>query len=252
MSLSHGIGLALLLAAGPAASDELLVFAAASTAEAMQDLARRFEAERPGTHLLLSFGASSDLSRQVAAGAPAHLFLCADAERAQPLEKKGLVKERVDLLSNTLVVMVSDRARAQLRRAQDLERVERLALGDPAAVPAGVYARRWLEAKGLWRAVEGKVIPTLDVRAALSAVESGRSEAAIVYRTDAAVAKRARVAFEVPAAEGPTIVYPLLRLSDSSAARAFFELAIGQKGREAFESRGFTFLKGSPSRRTSP
>ena len=112
-------------------------------------------------------------------------------------------EDREDLLSNRLVVVVPAAAAASSMTAEDLAGVRRLALGDPRAVPAGIYARRWLERRGLWERVRDRVVPTLDVRAALAAVESGNVDAGIVYRTDAAISKRVRVALEVPAGRGP-------------------------------------------------
>ena len=85
----------------------------------------------------------------------------------------------------------------------------RLALAEPKTVPAGIYAKEYLQTQKLWSAVEAKVIPTENVRAALAAVEAGNVEAGIVYKTDAAISKKVKVAFEVPRAEGPAISYPM-------------------------------------------
>jgi molybdate transport system substrate-binding protein len=117
-----------------------------------------------------------------------------------------------------LVVVVPATTTALLSGPGDLLKVRRLALADPQAVPAGVYARMWLESIGLWDEMEDKVVPTLNVRAALSAVESENADAGIVYRTDAGVSKRVKVAFEVPRGQGPFIVYPLAPLAGSTKA----------------------------------
>ena len=95
-----------------------------------------------------------------------------------------------------------------------------MALADPQAVPAGVYARSWLASIGLWKELEPKVVPALNVRAALAAVESENADAGIVYRTDAAISKRVKVAFEVPREQGPKVVYPLAKLAASKKAAA--------------------------------
>jgi len=164
------------------------------------------------------------------------------------VERAGLVRtaDRVDLLSNRLVVVVPAAAATVLATAEDLVGVRRLALGDPQAVPAGIYARRWLEKRGLWERLRDRVVPTLDVRAALGAVESGNADAGIVYRTDATISKRVRVALEVPAAEAPRIVYPaaLLATSRGPAARAFYEHLRSPAAREVFGRLGFEFLPG--------
>jgi molybdate transport system substrate-binding protein len=119
-----------------------------------------------------------------------------------------------------------------------------VALGDPQAVPAGIYARQWLEKRGLWERVRDRVVPTLDVRAALAAVESGNADAGIVYRTDAAISRRVRVVLEVPVEEAPRIVYPvaLLAASHGAAARAFYEHLRSPAARAVFERLGFEFL----------
>jgi molybdate transport system substrate-binding protein len=225
----------------------LLVFAAASLTESLQALGSRFTAGG-GPRVEFSFAGSNDLARQIAAGAPADVFFSADAARMDQVEKTGMVKasDRVDLLSNLLVVVVPSGSTAAVETPQDLAALPRIALADPAAVPAGVYARQWLEGLGLWAQVQPRVVPTLDVRAALVAVESEAAPAGIVYRTDAAIAKktlRAKVAFEVT--NGPRITYvvaPLANAKNRPAAEAFVKFLRGAASRAEFEKHGFLFL----------
>ena len=244
--------LAALLATAPAVStasdpvnqaNDLLVIAAASLTESMQ--AHGSAWEQSGGKVSFSFAGSNDLVRQIQAGAPADVFFSADAAKMDTLEKAGLVKaaERVDLLSNVLVVVVPSNSTATVKTPQDLAALPKIALADPAAVPAGVYARQWLERLGLWAKIQPNVIPTLDVRAALAAVESEAVPAGIVYRTDAAIAKRAKVAFEVT--NGPKITYvvaPLANAKNRAAAMAFVRFLQGAAGKAEFEKRGFLFL----------
>jgi molybdate transport system substrate-binding protein len=118
-----------------------------------------------------------------------------------------------------------------------------VALGDPQAVPAGIYARQWLERAGLWEGLRDRVVPTLDVRAALAAVDSGAAEVGIVYRTDAGMARRARVVLEVPAACAPRIVYPAAVLARSSPeGRRFLGHLLSKGARGVFERLGFEVL----------
>ena len=231
--------------AAPAPASEVTVFAAASLSEAVGDVARAFEAST-GHKVVTSFGPSSFLAKQIMAGAPADLFFSADAAQVEGLiaEKLVLPKDRIDLLSNTLVVVVPVTSQGALRTPSDVAGVERLALADPEGVPAGVYARQWLRSAGVWEAAQPHVIPLLDVRAALAAVESENADAGIVYKTDAAVSKKVKVAFEVPREKGPSIVYPLalMAASKSEAARdalAFFAAALA---REIYARRGFVVL----------
>jgi molybdate transport system substrate-binding protein len=166
------------------------------------------------------------------------------------LERAGLVHpaDRVDLLSNALVVVLAPTSSLLLRAPADLLRVRRLALGDPEAVPAGIYARQWLARVGLWERLRARVVPTLDVRAALVAVDSGAADAGIVYRTDAAMARRARVGLEVAGPAAPRIVYPaaLLAASSSPRARAFFGHLESEEARAVFERFGFDVLGKKP------
>jgi molybdate transport system substrate-binding protein len=241
------LGFALSVGAEPARGDEVLVYAASSLTDVLEEIGRTWEAVS-GHKVVLNLGASSDLGRQLRAGAPGDVFLSADREQMDLVERDGIVRsrERVELLSNALVVVVPARSLPTLRVPADLAAVGKLALADPEVVPAGVYARRWLEAIGLWDQVRPKVVPTLNVRAALSAVESGNAGAAIVYRTDAAVSDRVRVAFQVSGPEAPSIVYVVAPLSASRkpAARAFVQYLRSAPARAAFARAGFLTLDG--------
>jgi molybdate transport system substrate-binding protein len=216
--------LPLLCLSRPAGADEVTVFAAASVAEAVQEVARGFE-QASGHKVVLNVGGSNDLARQIVAGASADLFFSADRAQMDVVEKAGLVRrsDRVELLSNLLVVIVPVASTARIAAARDLTGLRRIALADPEAVPAGVYARIYLESAGLWSALKDRVVPTLNVRAALAAVESANADAGIVYRTDAALSGRVRVAFTVPREQGPPIVYVMAPLA--SRRPAALELA---------------------------
>jgi len=239
----------LLGAAGPetahvaAPRPEILVFAAASLTDALEEIGERFE-QATDVRVFFSFAGSNDLARQIQAGAPADVFLSANTDRMDELEAAGLVRreDRISLLSNRLAVIVSPLSDLDLAAPRDLSRARRLALGDPQAVPAGIYARRWLEGCGMWDLLRGRVVPTLDVRAALAAVESGAADAGVVYRTDAAISRRVRVAFEVPAEEAPRIVYPAAVIATTKvpeAARSFLEHLQSAGAQAVFTRLGF-------------
>lgn len=222
-------------------SGELLVFAAASTADAITEVGRDFEAET-GQKVRFSFGASGDLARQIRAGAPAAVMVSADAETIDSLVEAKLVlsEDRRSFASNRLVVIVPKGSGSEIRTPQDLTRIPHLAVGDPAIVPAGKYAKRWLDKEGLWTEVEPHVLPSLDVRAALASVETGHAEAGIVYRTDAARSQRVQIAYEVPVEKAPTISYVAARLAaaDANAGR-FLDFLTGSKARAIFTRHGF-------------
>ncbi len=209
LAVSHAA--ADLPAPGEAGPRTIVVSAAVSLTEALETVARDFEA-RTGIHVALNFGGSNSLARQVLAGAPVDVFISADEDQMRALEAAGRIAAgtRVDLLTNRLVVVTPPGRRPPIRTPQDLlsPSVRRVALGDPAAVPAGVYARRYFERLGLWAALLPKIVPGTSVRAALAAVDSNEADAAVVYATDARMARHATIAYEVPPDASPRIVYP--------------------------------------------
>ena len=236
------------LSAEPKAGrDQVSVFAAASLADALTEIGSAWEAAS-GSRALFNFGASSDLARQIRAGAPADVFVSADTAQMDRLEQEGLVRasDRHELLSNTLVVVVPHDSPMRVSGPRDLAVFRTIALADPQAVPAGVYARLWLQGLGLWDALAPRVVPTLHVRAALAAVESGNAEAAVVYRTDAMRSKRARIAFEVEPKQGPPIRYPVAPLAASRGpeAAAFVAYLRSPAARAVFVRHGFVVLGG--------
>jgi molybdate transport system substrate-binding protein len=235
----------LLVLATPIAADEVLVYAAASLTDVLADVAKEFEAQT-GHKIVFNLGASSNLARQIKAGAPADVFFSADEAQMNALETAGLVRaaDRVNVLSNVLVVVVPAASTAARAKPTDLVTVRHLAVADPQAVPAGVYARSWLESIGLWSRLEGQIVPTLNVRAALAAVESGNAEAGIVYRTDASLSRRVKVAFEVPREQGPVIVYPLAPLAASKkpATASLVRYLVSPAARGIYGRYGFLVL----------
>lgn len=233
--------------AARAHAGEVLVFAAASLSDALQEIRARYE---PGTadRVSFNFAASSALARQIDAGAPADLFFSADEEKMDPLQAKGLIvaATRASVLSNALV-LVTPGDDARLAGPADLLKpvCARLALASPEAVPAGIYAKAYLRSHGWWEGVEAKVVPTENVRAALAAVESANADAAFVYRTDARASGKVRVAYEVPAAEAPSITYPVALVAgtrNEAAAKRFLRYLRGPEAGAVFTRHGFTVL----------
>lgn len=224
---------------------EVVVFAAASLSESLREIGAAYEKEL-GDRIKFNFGASGLLARQIEEGAPADIFFSADDLKMDALQKKGLLSDgtRRDRLGNSLVIVVAKEAGVDLSSAQDLAgpAVRRVALAEPASVPAGIYAKSYLTEKRLWEQVEKKVIPTENVRAALAAVESGNVDAGIVYKTDAAISKKVKVAVEVPVSEGPRINYPVALLKESKqgeASRKFLNHLMGKRSGEVFAKYGF-------------
>ncbi len=231
---------------------ELLLSAAASLRDALKELGAAYEKRQP-VKLVTNFGSSGDLARQVDAGAKVDLFLSADELEVDKLAKKGLLDEstRCVLLSNQLVVIEPlDPEHPELRGfAEPFEpgqlvapRVKRFSLANTESVPAGRYAKAWLESKELWKPLAERVLPAVDVRAALAAVESGAAQAGIVYRTDAAQSQKVRLVFAVPLAEGPKIRYVAVvpKASPHAAeARALLADLRSKESAKVFERLGF-------------
>jgi len=229
----------------PLHAADIKVFAAASLTDALQAIAKDYEAQS-GDKISFNFAGSNVLARQIAQGAPADIFFSADEAQLEVVSKIGLLVEatRKDLLSNTLVVIAPQDSALASFTAGDLAKpeIKRIALGDPRTVPAGVYSKEYLQKIGLWDRVQSKVIPTENVRAALAAVESGNADVGIVYKTDALHSKRAKVILEISRADGPKISYPIARIKDSpnaGAALKFLDYLESPKAAAVFAQYGF-------------
>lgn len=225
---------------------QLTVHAASSLTDAMKEIASAYE-KQSEDKVRLNFDASSILARQIEEGAPADVFLSADEAKMDALEKKNLLapNTRKTLLSNTLVIVVPAESHLPIPSAVDLATngaVRKIALAQPATVPVGIYAKEYLTNLGLWPKVSPKVIPTQNARAALAAVESGNVEAGFVYKTDALISRRVKIACEIPAAEGPKISYPVAALAasaDLAAAKKFLAYLERDPALAVFRKFGF-------------
>ena len=246
-SQTLGVLLATAALAAPLTAEAatISVFAAASLTDSLKEIAAGYEA-RSGDRILFNFGASSLLARQIQEGAPADIFFSADDAKMDGLEKQGLIlkETRRNRLSNALVIIVAAEGGAVIRNPKDLvtDKIKRLALAEPQTVPAGIYAKEFLQKQNLWPAVAAKVVPTDNVRAALAAVEAGNVDAGIVYKTDAALSKRIRVAYEIPRADSPEIRYPMAVVKETKqaeAARRFLEYLESDAAAKIFETFGF-------------
>lgn len=241
--------LIVLAGATPALAQEKgpLVLAAASLQEAMTDAATAW-ARKGHPRPVLSFAGSSALARQAEAGARADLFASADEEWMDYLQGKSLLKSgtRARLTENRLVLVapVQGRLNLPINRNFPLSKAlgtRRLAMADPAAVPAGRYGREALTRLGVWTSVSGKVAAAENVRAALALVERGAAPLGIVYATDAMASRRVRVVGTFPATSHQPITYPvaLLATSRHRDAEAFRRFLISREGRAIFLRRGF-------------
>jgi molybdate transport system substrate-binding protein len=239
------VTLGLLMSSAPIKADEVDVFAAASLTDALKESAAAYE-KSSGDKIVFNFAASSTLDMQIKAGAPCDIFFSADEAKMNDLEKTSLIAKasRKDILSNSLVIVVPADSTNTLTSAAQLAdpKFKKIALGETRTVPAGIYAKQYLEKIGIWTQIEPRVIPSESVRTALAAVETGNVDAGIVYKTDALISKKSKIAFEVPAAEGPAITYPVALLQTSkhaAAAQKFLDYLESADSVKTFQKYGF-------------
>ncbi|MDF7776902.1 molybdate ABC transporter substrate-binding protein [Sphingomonas sp. AOB5] len=227
-----------------------LVLAAASLQESMNAAADAW-AGKGHARPVISFAASSALARQIAAGAPADLFVSADEEWMDDVQRRGLIVPgtRADFLGNRLVLVAiaGDRRNVLLGRGSPIVGMlgdRRLAMADPDSVPAGRYGKAAFVQWGLWPALAPKVVRAENVRAALAFVERRAARYGVVYATDARASRKVRVAGIFPANSHPPIRYPIARLKASTSpdAEGFRRFLISREGKAIFARFGFSAL----------
>jgi len=223
----------------------LLVFAAASTAEAVTEVARLFE-QGGGGPVQVHCAASSTLARQIEAGAGAQVYLSANPQWMDYLVERERIElsSRRALLANQLVLI---QARTEKRPARDTDvtvvlqqRQGRLALGDPDHVPAGRYARQALQSLGLYESLRNRILPGSSVRVALAYVERGEADLGIVYATDARISPQVEVLGLLPATGYDPIHYHAAALTDAPlSAQAFLAFLTEPCAQTVFVRYGF-------------
>ncbi|MEI4473426.1 molybdate ABC transporter substrate-binding protein [Frigidibacter sp. MR17.24] len=235
------------LAAAPLHAAEITVFAAASLKTALDDFAGTYEAGT-GDTLSISYAGSSQLAKQIEAGAPADVFISASVDWMDAVADAGMVRDgtRRELLGNTLVLIAHDPAAAPVAIGPQADLPAlldggRLAMALVDSVPAGQYGKAALTHLGLWDAVAPAVAQADNVRAALALVSTGEAPYGIVYATDAAADRGVSVVGTFPADSHPPIIYPAALTRDARPeAAAFLEALSGPEAKAAFEAQGFT------------
>ncbi|MFP6656193.1 MAG: molybdate ABC transporter substrate-binding protein, partial [Myxococcota bacterium] len=169
---------------------------ASSLRELFHPLRQRLLENDPAIHLEPIFGASSTLARQLSLGAPIELFISADAEIVEDLIQRGFLdrESRLEFAHGELVLVGDPKWPIRNSALSALESQELKSLAIPSeAVPLGRYARAWLDSHGLLDRLRGKIVVTEHARATLASVDAGLVDLAIVYRSDARLAKTAAV-----------------------------------------------------------
>ncbi len=233
-----------------AAADEyIIVFAAASTTNAITEIVDFYGTQGLG-RIKTSFASSSTLAKQIQSGAPADIYLSANKKWMDFLEKKGMIQEksRFDLLSNRIALIVpleSPFKTISIKKGLEISSFlgddGRMAIGDPDHVPAGIYGKQALESLGLWNQVKDRLAPMKDVRAALVLVERSESPLGLVYTTDAAISRKVRIIGTFPPESHSPIVYPAALMSggNKKAGTAFLEYLKTPEARSIFMKFGF-------------
>jgi molybdate transport system substrate-binding protein len=235
--------------AAPAASPRLLVFAASSLTNVLDEVGSAYMLES-GQQVTFSYGASSTLARQLEAGAKADVFFSADTDWMDYVQSRGLIQaaSRNNLLGNQLVLVAPADSDIQLRikpgfaLAAALGR-SRLATGDPDSVPVGKYARSALIYLGVWNEVANKLVRADNVRTALAFVAKGEAPLGIVYATDALIDKQVRIVDTFPDNTHVPVVYPVALVSQANEdAAKFVKYLRSATAQAVFRKYGFTAL----------
>lgn len=240
------MGFSMLAPAASPAREELLVFAAASLTNVMQEIGASYTRET-GQPVKFSFAASSALARQIEAGARADVFFSADTEWMDYLQARNLIDRasRRDVVGNRLVLIAPASSTLQLKIAPGfpLARTlgsDRLSTGDPDTVPVGRYAKSALTSLGVWNDVAGRIVRADNVRSALAFVDRGETPLGIVYETDAFIDKKVRIVDVFPASSHTPINYPAaVTMNARPGAAQFVDYLHSAAGQEAFRKYGF-------------
>jgi molybdate transport system substrate-binding protein len=249
MTMVAWMGLDGAVGGGALAQTEVVVFAAASTTNAVTEIGQLCAARNMG-RITPSFASSSTLAKQIASGAPADLYISANKKWMDFLDEKHLIdrKSRLDLLGNRLVLIAPTGSALKnidvtpgFSVTPFLGKDGRLSMGDPDHVPAGMYGKQALENLGSWDPVKDRLAPMKDVRAALVLVERAEAPLGLVYATDAAISKKVRVVGTFPEDSHPPIVYPVAAVAGGKAEAAgrFIDFLRSPESRAVFEKYGF-------------
>ncbi len=242
--------LLLALASVPAMAADVTVFGAASLADALKEVAADYQRDG-GKAVVTSFAASSTLARQIEASGGADIFISADLDWMDYLDKKGLIAagSRENLLANRLVLIAPKDAATSIAIAPHFDLLSalkggRLAIANPDTVPAGKYGRAALTALGVWDSVAAHLANAEDVRVALAYVARGEAPLGIVYATDAKAEPAVKIVGIFPPDSHPPILYPAALIKDAKPdARGFLAYLSSSAARAIFEKDGFTVLK---------
>jgi molybdate transport system substrate-binding protein len=251
ISLLAGAALAAGIDPAAAQSRDVLVFAAASLKNALDEIAGQWQSQT-GRKVAISYAASNNLIKQIEQGAPADIFISADLDWMNYGQQKNLIRPetRANLLGNRIVLIAPKDSTASIKVEKGFDLAAalkggRLAMGNVDAVPAGKYGKAALEKLGAWDGVKDRIAQAENVRAALLLVSRDETPFGIVYQTDAASEPGVRIVGTFPEDTHPPIIYPAALTKDSSNAIAaeFLKYIRSPAAKPAFERQGFAVLE---------
>ncbi|EGQ8055800.1 molybdate ABC transporter substrate-binding protein [Vibrio alginolyticus] len=228
------------------AATNLKVYAASSMTNAINEIAQNFE-EKYDVSITPVYGGSSSIARQIINGAPADVFISANTKWMDYLVDKDVIyRDNVtNLVRNSLVLIAPQSSELTSFNFSDAKAWEkalhgnRLALGNPTSVPAGMYAKESLTTLGVWKAVQTHVAPAKNVRLALALVERGEAPLGVVYKTDAQLTDKVKILGEFASDTHAAIVYPAAIVNDSTESEQFFQYLKSDEAARVFAQYGF-------------
>ncbi|MFB9327899.1 molybdate ABC transporter substrate-binding protein [Paenibacillus aurantiacus] len=223
---------------------ELIISAAASLKDSLEELEKLYEKKHTDIDLTFNYGSSGTLQKQIEQGAPADVFFSAGQKQMDALVKQDLIKDSKNILNNDLVMVIPSDSKRAFTTVKELtaKDIKKVAVGQPESVPAGQYAKETLTARNVWDTLKDKLVYAKDVRQVLTYVETGNVDAGFVYKTDALTSDKVKIAINIlPSVHAP-IVYPagVLKESEHAAeATEFYQYLQSQEADTVFKKYGF-------------
>ena len=223
---------------------ELIVSAAASLKSSLDEIKSDYEQTHPDIRLMMNYGSSGALQKQIEQGAPTDLFISASTKQMDALISRALIDDHAILLNNDIVLIVPFQSRHTWSDIQQLNdpAIIKIAIGQPETVPAGQYAKETLEHLRMWNDVEGKLVFGKDVRQVLTHVETGNADAGFVYKTDALASGKVRADLQLASDLHSSIEYPvgIVKSTEHIAeSTAFYEYLFSEQADAIFQKYGF-------------
>lgn len=234
---------------GRVQAEDVNLYAAASLTDVLTELSDVYQKQHPDVVIKNSFAGSSTLAKQIENGAPADIFISADKDWTDYVQKRGLLnnQSRKSLLGNELVLIAPSTSNVSVLLDPvfnlNTSFSGRLCTGDPASVPVGKYAKQALTHYNWWEKIESRIVGTEDVRTALAFVERGECTLGVVYKTDALLSKKVKVVATFPAASHTPIEYPgALTKNAGAESKAFWAFLQSNQAKSVFTRYGFSLL----------